>query len=121
MDERLEKALNFSNYMVTLNNQKRLLKEQYQENLLYFDSGCQFLVTRELITFVELLINKGYEKDVVIIDDNEIPAKIADLNIFYENVLDTYFKASNLYFSEYDKLKKSRSVEKIIDYEKTEI
>ena len=31
MDERLEKALDFSNYMLTLNNQKRLLAEKYQE------------------------------------------------------------------------------------------
>ncbi len=31
MDERLEKALDFSNYMVTLNNQKRLLAEQFDQ------------------------------------------------------------------------------------------
>ena len=33
MDEKLEKALDISNYMITLNNQKRLLKEKYYENL----------------------------------------------------------------------------------------
>ena len=31
MDERLSKALEFSNYMVTLNNQKRILKEKYSD------------------------------------------------------------------------------------------
>ena len=31
MDERLKKALDFSNYMVTLNNQKRVLKEKFFE------------------------------------------------------------------------------------------
>jgi len=36
MDERLEKALDFSNYMLTLNNQKRLLAEKYQEELIHF-------------------------------------------------------------------------------------
>ena len=36
MDARLAKALDFSNYMVTLNNQKRLLAEKYQDDLLYF-------------------------------------------------------------------------------------
>ena len=51
MDERLEKALEFSNYMLTLNNQKRLLTEKYQEELLYFYNGCQFTVTKELINF----------------------------------------------------------------------
>ena len=36
MDERLKKALDFSNYMVALNNQKRLLTEKYQENQSIF-------------------------------------------------------------------------------------
>ena len=52
MDERLSKALDFSNYMVTLNNQKRLLAEKYQENLLHFYNGCQFTASKELINFV---------------------------------------------------------------------
>ena len=32
MDERLEKALEFANYMTTLNNQKRVLKEKFYES-----------------------------------------------------------------------------------------
>jgi hypothetical protein len=51
MDERLEKALDISNYMVTLNNQKRLLKEQYAENLVFYHNGGQFTITQELISF----------------------------------------------------------------------
>ena len=35
MDEKLSKALDYSNYMVTLNNQKRLLEEKYQQDLLH--------------------------------------------------------------------------------------
>ena len=31
MDEKLEQALDISNLMVTMNNQKRLLKEKYKE------------------------------------------------------------------------------------------
>ncbi len=117
MDERLKKALDISNYMVTLNNQKRLLKEKFYEDLIYFDSGSQFLVTQNLITFVKMLIDSGYDVDVVLIDDNDIPVTIKDLEIFYQNILDVYFKSANLYMNEYNKLKKSRSVEKIIDYE----
>ena len=43
MDEKLSKALDYSNYMVTLNNQKRLLTEKYQEELLYFYKLKQWL------------------------------------------------------------------------------
>lgn len=117
MDERLQKALDISNYMTTFNNQKRLLKEKFYENLVYFDSGSQFIVSQNLITFVKMLIESGYNTDVILIDDNDIPVKISDLNIFYENILDVYFRSSNQYINEYNKLKKSRTVEKLIDHE----
>lgn len=117
MDERLEKALDISNYMVTLNNQKRLLKEKFYENLLYFDSGSQFIVTQQLITFVKLLIESGYNMNIVLIDDNDIPVKIKNLESFYENILDVYFKAANDYVNEYEKIRKSRTVEKLVNYE----
>lgn len=117
MDERLEKALEFSNYMVTLNNQKRLIKEKYFEDLIYFRSGCQFTVTKELITFVGLLVDRGNDTDVVLTDDNDIPAKIDDLKEFYDEILDIYFTASNDYFSQYNSLKKQRKVQSLVGYD----
>lgn len=117
MDERLEKALDFSNYMVTLNNQKRMLKEKYNESLVYFSSGCQFTVTRELITFVGFLVDKGNTEDIVLTDDNDLPAKIADLEKFYEDILDVYFTASNKYNSAYEELKKNRKTETLVEHE----
>ena len=56
MDERLEKALDISNYMVTLNNQTRLLKEQYSENLVYYFNGGQFSITQQLVSFCQSLL-----------------------------------------------------------------
>lgn len=112
MDERLEKAINFSNYMVTLNNQRRLLKEKYQEDLLYYYNGCQFTITKELITFLGFLLDKDNET-VVLTDDNQVPVRIEDLEKFFEDILDQYFTASNNYLTEYEKLKKQRSVEKL--------
>jgi hypothetical protein len=103
--------------MVTLNNQKRLLKEKFYENLIYFDSGSQFIVTQNLINFVKLLIESGYDTDVVLIDDNDIPVRINDLQTFYQNILDVYFKSSNAYMNEYEKIRKSRTIEKLIDNE----
>ena len=116
MDERLEKALNFSNYMLTLNNQKRLIAEKYQEELIYFYNGSQFSVTRELITFVNLMITADQE-DIVITDDNSIPCFIENLSEFYDEIVSVYMLASNRYHAEYSKLKANRSVEKLVDYE----
>ena len=117
MDERLQKALDFSNYMVTLNNQKRLLKEKFYEDLVYFTNGSQFTVSKELITFVGFLIETGNTTDIVLIDDNDIPVKIEDLTNFQDDILNLYFTASNSYNQAYQKLKTNRRVEKLVGYD----
>lgn len=117
MDERLKKALDFSNYMITLNSQKRILKEKYREQIIFYHNGAQFTVTKELMTFVTMLIENEYDEDVVLVDDNETPVMIADLNDFLSSIMNVYFSATNTFHAEYDKLKHNRSVEKLTDYE----
>jgi hypothetical protein len=114
MDERLEKALDISNYMVTLNNQKRILKEQYQENLVHYFNGGQFTVTQQLISFCQSLINM-HQTGTILIDDNNLPIEVDDVEKFASEIYSKYFEASNKYMAEYNKLKKSRSVESIIE------
>lgn len=116
MDERLSKALDFSNYMVTLNNQKRLIREKYEEDLLYFYKGSQFTVTRELITFVGSMLARELD-DIVLTDDNGIPANVDDIPEFYEAIINVYHSASNHYYAQYEALKKNRRVEKLVDYD----
>jgi len=114
MDERLKKALDFSNYMVTFNNQKRALAEKYNQDLLYYHLGAQFTVTKELINFCSTLLSTE-NTEVVLVDDNNIPTQITDLESFHSNILDVYFTASNEYYNEYVNLKKKRSVAKLAE------
>lgn len=114
MDERLQKALDVSNYMVTLNNQKRILKEQYKENLIYYYNGGQFTITQQLISFCQSLVAMSQES-TILVDDNDIPVEILDLKAFAEDLNSKYFETSNRYLSEYNKLKKNRSVESIMN------
>lgn len=114
MDERLEKALDISNYMVTLNNQKRLLREQYQENLVYYYNGGQFAITQELLAFCRSLISME-QTTTILIDDNDMPVEIADLESFSSEVYSQYFEASNEYLAKYNELKTNRSVESIMN------
>ena len=114
MDERLEKALDFSNYMVTLNNQKRFLTEQYYENLVHYFNGGQFTVTQQLISFCQSLISL-HQDSTILVDDNNIPIEIEDLAAFSSDLNACYFGASNKYLTEYNKLKTNRSVESIMD------
>ena len=116
MDERLEKALDFSNYMLTLNNQKRLLAEKYQESLIHFYNGSQFTLSRELITFVSAMVSADQD-EVVITDDNNIPCMVENLEDFYGEIINKYAIASNDYYTAYASLKTNRSVEKLVDYE----
>jgi hypothetical protein len=114
MDERLSKALDISNYMVTLNNQKRLLNEQYKENLIYYFNGGQFSITQQIISFCQSLLSCDQE-EAILIDDNNIPIEISDLKDFTNSIISKYFEASNVYLTEYNKLKKNRSIESIMD------
>jgi hypothetical protein len=114
MDERLQKALDVSNYMFTLNNQKRLLKEQYKENLVYYYNGGQFTITQELISFCQSLVAMD-QTGTILIDDNDLPVDIEDLEKFSMDLYTTYFEAANTYLTEYNNLKQNRSVESIMD------
>jgi len=117
MDERLKKALEFSNYMVTLNNQKRLLKETFKEKTVYYFNGGQFTVTKELITFVNMLVERDNTEDIVLIDDNETPILVNDVEAFLSDLVDTYFTSANEYHAKYQDLISKRSVEKLVNYE----
>jgi hypothetical protein len=114
MDERLEKALDFSNYMVTLNNQKRLLNEQYQQQLIYYFNGGQFTATHQLVSFCNSLISLG-QTETVLVDDNNIPVFVQELEDFLNEILLKYASASNQYYTEYEVFKKNRSVKGIVD------
>jgi len=114
MDERLEKALDFSNYMITLENQKRILKEQYQNNIIFYFGGGQFTVTQQLLSFCQSLIQLE-QSSTILIDDNDIPVEIEDLKNFTNNVVNVYWKAANTYLIEYNKLRSNRTIEGIID------
>lgn len=113
MDDKLTEALNFSNYMIALDTRKRLIKEQYENNLLHFFDGAQFTVTPGLISFCQALLELN-QKETVLVDDNSIPVAIPDIATFLTSIVSTYFKATNTYYKEYNNLKKDRNVEGII-------
>lgn len=114
MDSRLEKALEFSNYMTTLNNQRRLLHEKYLENTVHYINGGKFSITLELINFFNMLVQRDQES-VVIVDDNNMPVEIVDVKQFLDTILDIYFTNTNEYFYKYNDIKTKRSVQDLLD------
>lgn len=114
MDEKLKQALDFSHYMITLNNQKRVLKEQFQNDIVHYFNGGQFTVKQELISFCQSLIALK-QTETILVDDNGIPVEIEDLFTFTKDIVGVYFQAANKYLIEYNKLKSNRTVKGIVD------
>ena len=114
MDERLAKALEYSNYMVTYNNQRRLFKEQFHENTHYFLNGSHFVTSTQLINYVSFLVNKGLTSSILL-DQKENHVEIENLEEFLEKIKSQYFYALNTYLVSINNLKNKRSVEKLVE------
>jgi len=115
MEEEYKKALEFSNYRQTLNIQRKTLKEKIDAKLTFGYNGGIFKIDRTLLTFVEMLVNKGRSENVVLLDINDNPVIVEDLNVFKEDIFDRYFQSTFEYMEEYQKIKKSRSVEALVE------
>ena len=50
MDEKLEKAFGVANYMATLSNQRRIILEEFKQQLVYYENGGTFQIDTVLIS-----------------------------------------------------------------------
>jgi len=115
MDEKLKNALDFSNYMVTLNNQRRILLEQFKENTKYYYGGGQFTIETSLMSHLSALSN--VTNNAILLDDNSIPILVEDVTGFLAEIAKKYDENLRIYYQEYQNIKNSRSVEKLVDDE----
>ena len=113
MSTRLTKALEFSNYRITLNNQHAQLKAKVESLLSYSINGGTFTIDTNLITFCKLLLDEN-ETEAILLDIYENPINI-DLESFYEEIKSRYYEVTNEYYREYEKLRKARKVHKVLD------
>jgi hypothetical protein len=112
MDERIEKAFAVANYMATLSNQRRLLLEEYTQQLVYYANGATFKITPELINFTKTVLDLGYTEDVAFVDVNNLPIIIHDVQSFFDIISLIYFESTNEYAVRYADLKTKRKIEK---------
>lgn len=115
MQEQLKQALEFANYQQTFSIQRKQLKEKIDAKLTYGVNGGLFRIDQQLLTFVDMLCINGRTDGIVILDSNNNPVLIDDLITFKDAVFSRYFEATNEYFEKYQQLKKSRSVEKLLE------
>lgn len=115
MDDKLKAALDFSNYRLTLNNQKLNLKQRMSTMLTIGYSNALFTARIDLIVFVKQLVDSEVDR-YVFLDDNENPVMVSNLPDFHAKLLSAYTEALNEYYSEAEKLKRHRDTKNLVDF-----
>ena len=112
--QRLKNALDFSNTMKTFNLNKNNLKVKTQNLLSYSTAGGSFTVDQSLISFMNFVVSSG-KTEISLLDKNSIPVRIEDTEKFLDEVSSLYFEVVNDYYNEYQKLRSSRKIEKVLE------
>lgn len=116
MDDRLEKALEFSNFrLILITRQKSLKTLLHNKLLLNYNSGL-FRIDMTLISYINSLI-EGKQKECIVLDINDIPIKIENLSDFKDKINENYQKSLNQYYKQYEKLMEAREIRKVIDWD----
>ena len=118
MDARLQKALDHANYRQTLGIERQRLKDTSLASLVIAYNGGIFTCNKTLIGFINSIKDYGPVVDhgsAVILDDNDYPIEIKNLQEFLDQVIGTYFEITNEYYQHYAALKQKRTVAKLVE------
>ena len=116
MDKRLEQALEFSNFRNILSTRQENLKVLLKNRLLLTYEEGLFSIDSNLLGLISSLINDG-QKKFILIDSNDIPILIEDLNNFWDKAFSKYSDALDRHYKSYEKLKEARKIRKVIDWD----
>ena len=115
MDEKLEKAFGVANYMATLSNQRRIILEEFNQKIVYYENGGTFQLERNLINFTKTVLDLGYTHDVPFIDANGFPIVIPDVQKFFDDILLMYMTALNEYSVKFADIKTKRKLADMVE------
>lgn len=112
MDKKLEDALVFANYRLTLQVQRQNINAQIEAALLVSHQGAIFKSTQELIAFVSVKTTRN--EKVFVEDHSGNVITIDDANEFLNVLIQAYDSAMETKQVEQKKLKSARSTAKIV-------
>ena len=110
----IDKAYEFANFRIALMNQKHLLEVQTEERLNCYINGGIFKAEPGFIAFIGDLINSGHSK-LPILDVNDTPVMIDDLQEFKNFLLSSYIEVVYDYWNDWIKIKDEKDLEKLAD------
>jgi hypothetical protein len=114
IDKRLNDAIAAANFRITFANQKKNLRMEMKSNLFTSINGGAFEINRELISFIAALISQAEMKEAIILDYNENPIHIENLQEFFNEIMNKYHLVMNEYFVKVKQLNKQRNVKSVI-------
>jgi hypothetical protein len=110
MEEQIEKAFAVANYMATLSNQRRIILEEFKQQLIHYENGGTFTINPELINFTKTVLDLGYTHDVPFTDVNGFPVVVPDVQKFFDDILLMYMTSLNQYSVKFAELKSKRKI-----------
>jgi hypothetical protein len=113
MDTRLNDALAFANYRLTLQVQRQNIEARINAALLFSFQSAIFKATPELLTYVDFAMRSDNET-VFVEDQSSNVIEINDIAGFLVIVFDTYQSALKQKQQEQHRLKSARSTAKIV-------
>lgn len=108
LDQQLEEALSFAQYQSTLNQQRKLLKEQFETDTVVAYNGGLFKVTPEWLGGFDIESNWC-------LDNRGTPVQVLDPTELYNTAKTAYRQALAKYGEEFQKLRTQRSVRSLTD------
>ena len=118
MNERLQKALDFANFKLTLHNQKQNIVNTINDKLIFYENKGKFTADKKMIAYVNAIAsNFPRDKSIVLLDDNNNPIKILNLKKFLKDMVELHKKTMEEFYIEYEKLSKSRNIKKLLNLE----
>ena len=115
MDNRIETAFEVANYMATLSNQRRIILEEFNQRLVYYTNGATFKIGPELISFVKTLLDLGHTSDIAIVDANNLPVLVADLQSFFDDIFSIYYEAVYEYAAKFGEISSKRKIKDMVN------
>jgi hypothetical protein len=113
MDTRLQQALELSNSIELITNQRNQALTKFKQNQVLFYNGGTFCADLILLGSVQALKNLE-EVDYIIVDTNNTPIKISDIDEFYFLVQGKIIESTRQYYQEFEEIKKIRTPEALL-------
>jgi hypothetical protein len=113
MDTRLKQALDLSTSLEMLANQKALAFSKYQQTQILHYNGGTFRADLSLLNAVSVL--KTIDVEHILVDTNNIPIKIADIEEFYFLIQSRIIETNRQYYNDFEELKKIRTPQRLLE------